>query len=58
MGCAEDLALERGCVGAWLTTLSFQARGFYERLGYVVFAELENSPRDNARIFMRKKLGS
>lgn len=58
MESAEDLALERGCVGAWLTTFSFQARGFYEKLGYAVFAELENSPRDNARIFMRKRLGS
>lgn len=56
MSYAEDLALERGCVGAWLTTFSFQARGFYEKLGYAVFGELENTPSDNVRIFMRKKL--
>jgi len=56
MTCAEDLARQRGCVGAWLTTFSFQARGFYEKLGYETFAELENSPRENVRIFMRKKL--
>ena len=55
---AEDLARQRGCVGAWLTTFSFQARGFYEKLGYAVFGKLENSPRDNVRIFMRKKLSS
>lgn len=56
MAAAERVARERGCVGAWLTTFSFQARGFYEKLGYSVFGELENSPGDNVRIFMRKRL--
>jgi GNAT superfamily N-acetyltransferase len=56
MAAAEALARERGCVGAWLTTFSFQARGFYERLGYTVFGELENSPGKNVRIFLRKRL--
>jgi GNAT superfamily N-acetyltransferase len=56
IGKAEEIALERGCVGSWLTTFSFQAKGFYERLGYEVFGSLENSPRDNSRIFLRKRL--
>jgi GNAT superfamily N-acetyltransferase len=51
---AEAVAIARGCVGAWLTTFNFQARPFYERLGYEVFGELERSPRDSVRIFMRK----
>ena len=34
MLAAERIARERGCVGAWLTTHAFQARGFYEKLGY------------------------
>src|ERR687889_464870 len=34
MTMAEETAAGRGCVGAWLTTFSFQARGFYEKLGY------------------------
>jgi len=55
MSAAEEIAAKRGCVGAWLTTFSFQAQGFYEKLGYSVFAELENSPADNVRIFMRKR---
>src|SRR5215211_6982070 len=38
---AERIALERGCAGSWLTTFTFQARGFYEKLGYSAFAELE-----------------
>lgn len=53
---AEEEAFRRGCVGAWLTTFPFQARSFYEKLGYSVFAQLENSPAENIRIFMRKGL--
>ncbi|WP_067733235.1 GNAT family N-acetyltransferase [Novosphingobium naphthalenivorans] len=53
---AEKIALDRGCVGSWLTTFTFQARGFYEKRGYEVFGALENAPRDNVRIFLRKRL--
>lgn len=56
MAAAERIAIERGCVGAWLTTFTFQARGFYEKLGYAVFAEIENSPADNVRLLMKKRL--
>jgi GNAT superfamily N-acetyltransferase len=52
---AEGLAKERGCVGAWLTTFPFQARGFYEKRGYTLFGELDNSPGDNVRLFLRKR---
>ena len=55
MAAAEQAAAERGCVGAWLTTFSFQAKGFYEKLGYRAFGELEHSPGENVRIFMRKR---
>jgi GNAT superfamily N-acetyltransferase len=55
MDRAEALAKERGCVGAWLTTFPFQARGFYEKRGYSLFGELENAPGDNARLFLRKR---
>lgn len=58
MEAAEKTAVRRGCVGAWLTTFPFQASGFYEKLGYSVFAELESSPADNVRLFMRKRLGT
>lgn len=53
---AEAEAIERGCYGAWLDTFAFQARGFYERLGYQCFGELENYPAGSARYFMRKLL--
>jgi GNAT superfamily N-acetyltransferase len=55
MDSAEEIAKQRGCVGAWLTTFPFQARGFYEKRGYSLFGELENSPGDNVRLFLRKR---
>ncbi len=55
MAEAEWIARERECVGSWLTTFSFQAQGFYEKLGYSVFATLEDSPAGSDRIFMRKR---
>jgi len=56
MTSAEAIATDRGCVGSWLTTFTFQARGFYEKLGYSVFGTLDNSPGNNVRIFMQKRL--
>lgn len=53
---AERLAAERGCHSAWLDT--FQARGFYERLGYAVFATLEDFPPGQTRYFLRKRLNA
>ena len=52
---AERGALGRGCHSVWLDTFSFQAPGFYRRLGYEVFAELDWSA-DHKRIFLRKRL--
>jgi GNAT superfamily N-acetyltransferase len=54
---AEAEAIARGCRNAWLDTFEFQARGFYERLGYTCFAELDRYPGQWARFFMRKPLG-
>ena len=55
MGRAEALAIERGCHSAWLDTFSFQARGFYEKLGYEEFGRLDYPPSHH-RHFMRKAL--
>ncbi len=52
---AEGRALERGCHAVWLDTFSFQAPGFYRKLGYEVFGELDWSP-DHKRLFLRKRL--
>lgn len=53
---AEELAVERGCTGACLDTYSFQARGFYERLGYGLAGTIDDCPPGEARYFMWKQL--
>ena len=53
---AELYALERGCTDAFLDTFSFQARPFYEKLGYRVFGTLENHPVGYQQYFMTKRL--
>jgi GNAT superfamily N-acetyltransferase len=55
---AEAEAVRRGCRAAALDTFSFQARGFYERLGYSVFGKLEDCPHGHSRFYMTKRLGS
>ena len=56
MSRAESEAIVRGCHHAWLDTFEFQARGFYERLGYRCFGELNDYPTGFARYFMNKAL--
>jgi GNAT superfamily N-acetyltransferase len=56
MSRAESEAIARGCHSAWLDTFEFQARGFYERLGYSCFGELKDYPPGFARYFMKKAL--
>ena len=53
---AEAEALSRGCAAVWLDSFEFQARSFYERLGYTCFGQLENYPKGFARFFMQKQL--
>ncbi|HEY0105845.1 MAG TPA: GNAT family N-acetyltransferase [Rhizomicrobium sp.] len=51
---AEAEAKRLGAREAWLYTMSFQAKPFYEKIGYCQFAELKWL--DGARHFMRKDL--
>jgi N-acetylglutamate synthase-like GNAT family acetyltransferase len=51
---AENHAIELRCHSAWLTT--FQARGFYEAVGYEVFGTLDNFPAAQQQHFMKKRL--
>lgn len=52
----ENAARERGCEKAHLDTFSFQAKPFYESLGYKVFAELGDYPKGHKKFFMCKDL--
>lgn len=54
---AEGMALAGGCIGAWLYTFKFQARGFYEKQGYEMFGAIEDNPPGGARYFLRKRFG-
>ena len=53
---AEDLARSRGCIGASLDTIEYQARPFYEKLGYELFGTLDGYPPGYRQFYMRKKL--
>ncbi|MBN1982492.1 MAG: GNAT family N-acetyltransferase, partial [Chitinivibrionales bacterium] len=53
---AEEFGREKGCTTASLCTFSFQARPFYEKMGYrVVYAQHE-FPRTGVKYFMEKQL--
>jgi GNAT superfamily N-acetyltransferase len=52
---AEAEAKTRGCCSAYLDTFDFQARGFYERLGYRLFGELAGFPPGHTRYFLEKR---
>jgi GNAT superfamily N-acetyltransferase len=53
---AERRAVERGCRLMFLDTFTFQAPGFYERLGYEVYCRAEDWPVGHAHCFLRKVL--
>jgi GNAT superfamily N-acetyltransferase len=55
---AERIARDRGCVGLWLDTYEFQARGFYEGLGFELFGTLDDHPVGQKRFFLRKRLAA
>ena len=56
MEALEQAARERGCRYSHLDTFSFQARPFYEGLGYEVFCTLDDYPHGHQRFFMKKAL--
>jgi GNAT superfamily N-acetyltransferase len=52
----EQEGRKRGAALVWLDTYSWQARPFYEKLGYRVFGELPYAGGKHQRFFMRKDL--
>ncbi|MDP9315272.1 MAG: GNAT family N-acetyltransferase [Chloroflexota bacterium] len=51
---AEQVAIQRGCHHARLSTFSFQARGFYEKFGYYVIGQLTDYPPGESYFWLRK----
>jgi GNAT superfamily N-acetyltransferase len=56
MAQAEAMAQSEGCTGIWLDTYEFQARGFYEKLGFSLFGTLDDYPAGHHRYFLMKRL--
>ncbi|WP_294334597.1 GNAT family N-acetyltransferase [uncultured Sphingomonas sp.] len=56
MARAEQIARAQGCVGIWLDTFSFQARGFYEKLGFTLYGQIDDFPPGHQRFFLQKRL--
>lgn len=44
IAAGEEHARARGCLGVHLDTFEFQARPFYEKVGYTLFGTLDNYP--------------
>jgi GNAT superfamily N-acetyltransferase len=56
MRAIEQQAQQRGCTQLYLDTYSFQAIGFYQKLGYTVVGKLENFPTPYTHYFLKKDL--
>jgi GNAT superfamily N-acetyltransferase len=56
MNAAEELARSRGCTHVSLDTFEYQARPFYEKLGYKLFGTLEDYPPGYRQFYLTKKL--
>ena len=52
----EEYAARQGCRLSYLETTNFQARPFYERLGYKVFGELTEIADGCTLFFLKKEL--
>ena len=53
---AEEESRRRGCLYARLSTSTFQAPGFYEKLGYILYGRLEDCPPGETALYYRKNL--
>jgi len=52
---AEALARKHDSIGVWLDSFSFQAPGFYKKLGYSCFGTLADFPKGETRYFFSKR---
>ncbi|MGH8160698.1 MAG: GNAT family N-acetyltransferase [Gammaproteobacteria bacterium] len=55
---AEAFALQHGFSRSRVVTTSFQAKPFYEKLGYEVYGELEDCPEGHRSYYLKKQLRS
>ncbi len=55
VSATEDEARAAGCRGVYLDTFTFQAPGFYQKLGYREFGRITDFPKGFDRIWMMKR---
>ncbi len=53
---AERIARSRNLIGLWLDTYTFQAPGFYAKLGFEEVGRIPDYPPGHARHFLAKRL--
>ena len=56
MNLLEGEAIRLGCKYAHVDTFSFEARPFYEKLGYELFGTLQDYPEGYCKYFLKKRL--
>lgn len=52
----EKFAKQKGCEKAFVETTSWQAKPFYEKVGYMHIATINNRPKGHSSHFMTKNL--
>ncbi|MDR2279031.1 MAG: GNAT family N-acetyltransferase [Vagococcus sp.] len=52
----EKSAVDKNCEISHLDTFDWQAKEFYEKMGYTIFGVLEDCPKGHKRYYMTKKL--
>lgn len=53
---AEEEARKRGCIGIYLSTMSFQAPEFYKKAGFKEYGHVNDNPKGHSRILFKKEL--
>jgi len=56
MEAVEKEAIKRKCYLSYTDTLSWQAPGFYEKLGYTLYGKLDNYPKGHSLSYFKKDL--
>jgi GNAT superfamily N-acetyltransferase len=56
MAAAERVARKKKCLAVCLDTFEYQARPFYEKLGYTLFGTLEGYPPGYRQYYLMKRL--
>ena len=55
ISCIEELAKKENLLGVRIETWDFQAREFYEKNGYEVYAEFDDCPPGTVDYFLKKR---